>query len=364
MTRAVTRKSSDRIASLNRVRKKAGYDFLLLSDPTDIAYACGFISSSVVLLIGAKTRILFTDFRYQQSVEQFCRRSKEWGFVIVKRSVGEELAPYVPAGSHVGFQSDYMTVDTFSRMKKRLRRVRFSGCAEHIEPLFMVKRDDELAAMRNAARIGDRAFKMLLPHIVPGVTELDLVKRLESYCSELGSQKPSFDTIVLFGERSALPHGKPDPVRLKRGMFVLIDFGCTVEGFASDMTRTVVCGKASARQRELYRTVYAAQRRTREQARSGMTGSALDALARIPIMKAGYGDQFGHALGHGVGRRIHEAPRLSATVTARIPAGAVVTIEPGIYLPGFGGVRIEDMVVMRPEGATLLTHTSRELVEL
>ena len=364
MTRNVSRNAHDRITPLDRVRRRSGYDYLLLTDPTDIAYACGFFSSSVVLLLGAKTRLLFTDFRYQQAAEAYCSRSKEWNFVLVKKTVAEELVPYVPAGSHVGFQSNSMTVDVFSRMKKQLRRVRFSGCAEEIEPLFMVKREDELSAMKKAARIGDRALRLLLPHIVPGVTELELVRRLEGYCSELGSRKPSFDTIVLFGERSALPHGKPAAVRLKRGMFVLIDFGCTVDGFASDMTRTMVCGTASPKQREIYRTVGDAQRIARKKARSGMTCSAIDALARNPITEAGYGGRFGHALGHGVGRRIHEAPRLSSSVAARVPSGTVVTIEPGVYLPGFGGVRIEDMVVLRPDGAMLLTHSSRELVEL
>lgn len=353
-----------RLAGLKSFRKKASYTFLLLSDPVDIAYAGGFVSSNAMLLIGPRSNLLFTDFRYHSAATQFCARNSGWKFIPVQNSIVDELPLYVPAGSHVGFQSDRMTVDEFNRLKKCLRKVRFSGCAEEIERLFMVKQPAELAAMRKAARIGDTAFMKLLGDITPGVSELELARRLERYCTELGSQKPSFDTIVLFGERTALPHGRPGAKRLRPGMFVLVDFGCTVEGFASDMTRTVVFGKATKRQRMIYETVFSAQRNARECARAGMAANALDELARTPIDRAGYGEQFGHALGHGVGRRIHEAPRLSSKVTMKVPAGTVVTIEPGIYLPGFGGVRIEDMAVMRPGGIELLTHSPRELLEL
>lgn len=364
MPRSKAADSSNRINGLDRVRRKAGFDFLLLTDPIDIAYACGFISSSVVLLIGKGVRLLLTDFRYQQMAQSFCRENAGWQFILVNKSLGEELKRFIPAGSHIGYQSNRMTVDEFARLKKRLRRVRFSGCSEQIEPLFIVKQSSEISAMRKAARIGDRALKKLLPQIIPGVTEVDLVRRLEGYCSELGSQKPSFDTIVLFGKHSALPHGRPGSLRLKRGMFVLVDFGCTVDGFASDMTRTFVCGPATARQREVYQTVLAAQRNARRHTRAGMTAAAIDELARGPITKAGYGERFGHALGHGVGRRIHEAPRLSSQMKTSLPENTVVTIEPGIYLPELGGVRIEDMAVVHPEGISLLTHTPRELTEL
>ncbi len=364
MPRNKAPEGSSRIKALDRVRRKAGFDFLLLTDPIDIAYASGFISSSVAQLIGKGRHLLLTDFRYQQMAESFCRENAGWRFIPVRKSIGEELKPFIPAGSHVGYQSDRMTVDEFFRLKKRLRRVRFSGCSEQIEPLFIVKQSSEISAMRKAARIGDRALKKLLPQIIPGVTELDLVRLLEGYCSELGSQRPSFDTIVLFGKRSALPHGRPGSQRLKRGMFVLIDFGCTVDGFASDMTRTFVCGPATARQREVYQIVLSAQRNARKHAHAGMRAAAIDELARGPITKAGYGELFGHALGHGVGRRIHEAPRLSSLMKTTLPENSVVTIEPGIYLPELGGVRIEDMVVVHREGISLLTHTSRELTEL
>ena len=181
--------------------------------------------------------------------------------------------------------------------------------------------------MKKAASIGDAAFAQLLSDIRPGVTESHLVKRLESYCSELGSEKPSFDSIVLFGERSALPHGKPGSTKLKKGSLVLIDFGCTVGGYASDMTRTVVAGNATERQRQLYRIVQDAQQNAWENACAGMAASAIDALARRPINIAGYGDQFGHALGHGVGRRIHEFPRISSKTSLVIPENTVITIE-------------------------------------
>jgi Xaa-Pro aminopeptidase len=353
-----------RLAGLQEIRKRSPYNFLLLSDTVDIAYACGFVSSNAMLLIGPHKNLLFTDFRYFSEASQFCAHRTDLKFIPVQNSIVDVLPAHIPSGSCVGFQSNRLTVDEFARLKKNLRKVRFSPCGEQIEELFMVKRSDELTVMGRAARIGDRAFKKLLPDIVPGITECELARRLEVYCSDLGSEKPSFDTIALFGDRTALPHGKPGTRRLRQGMFVLVDFGCTVEGFASDMTRTVVCGKATGRQRAVYQTVLRAQQRARKCARAEMTANAIDALAREVIDCAGYEEQFGHALGHGVGRRIHESPRLSSKVTAKVPAGAVVTIEPGIYLPGFGGVRIEDMVVLQPDGIILLTHSPRELLEL
>ena len=364
IVRTLQNEALSRLALLKRFKRKEKLDFLLISDPVDIAYSSGFLSSNALLCIGPENNLLLTDFRYFTEAGAFCRNNTGWKFIPVQNSLFEELSKYIARGTRVGFQSDHLTVEEFGRLKKYLRKVTFTGCAEELARIFIVKRDAEVASMKRAARIGDAALRKLLPSIRPGVSEIDTARKLERYCSDLGSEKPSFDTIVLFGNRSALPHGKPGKTRLKRGMFVLIDFGCTVDGFASDMTRTFICGKASLRQRQIYRTVFDAQQHARKGARAGLKAGALDNLARGPITEAGFGEMFGHALGHGVGRRIHEAPRLSAAVAENIPAGAVVTIEPGIYLPEIGGVRIEDMVLMRPDGIDLLTNFPRELLEL
>ena len=353
-----------RIAALRQWCSRESLTSILITDPVDVAYIAGFTSSHAALLIHSRKNRLFTDFRYQTEAINFCRRYPEWNFKPVASSLTESAAAYIAPGDIVGFQSDRMTVDELKEFKKSARGARFVSCSMALNDLLQARLHGEISAMERAARVGDAAFKRILGDIHPGVTEQGLAHRLEGYCSDLGSEKPAFDTIVLFGNRTALPHGRPGERKLKRGEFVLIDFGCTVDGFASDMTRTVVVGKATRRQRAIYKIVQDAQQRARERAHAGMKACAIDALARTPITEAGYGEQFGHALGHGVGRRIHEAPRISAQVSLIVPPGAVITIEPGIYLSGFGGIRIEDMVVVRQNGVRLLTHSSRELIEI
>ncbi|MBN1578970.1 MAG: aminopeptidase P family protein [Chitinispirillaceae bacterium] len=356
--------TTTRMAALRQLRSRESFSSILITDTIDVAYISGFSSSYTALLVSRRKTRLFTDFRYQTEALRFCGRHPEWSYEPVLSSMMEAVAACIAPGDTVGYQSDRMTVDDFKKLKKTARGARFVGCGAAVNELLLARLPMEIEAMGRAARIGDAAFRRLLADINPGVTERGLVRRLEQYCSDLGSEKPSFDTIVLFGAHSAFPHGRPGQAGLKRGQFVLVDFGCTVDGFASDMTRTVVCGKASRKQRELYRIVQNAQQKACREARAAMTARAIDALARDPIKAAGYGERFGHALGHGVGRRIHEAPRISARVSLNVPSNAVITIEPGIYLPGFGGIRIEDMAVLQQNGVRLLTHSPRELLEL
>jgi Xaa-Pro aminopeptidase len=274
------------------------------------------------------------------------------------------LTKALPPGSTVGFQSDVVTVNELAQLKKELRRVRFVPITREVTDISCSKEPSEIAAMQAAAAVGDKALKRLLAHMRPGVTEREVAAKLDRFCADCGSEKPSFDTIVLFGARSSLPHGRPTDQRLKRGDFVLIDFGCTVSGFCSDMTRTFVCGEASARQRLIYDCVKKAHDDALAVARPGPSAAALDSVARAIIKKAGFANAFGHGLGHGVGRRIHERPRLSAASKDSLPEGCVITIEPGIYLPRFGGVRIEDMALLTGKGPRLLTSFPRELIEL
>lgn len=366
----VAGKNHKRVKTLSRVefvQKRLSLlpcSSILVSDPVDAAYISGFVSSNVALLIDNKKCLLFTDFRYRTEAIGFCARHPHWTLEFAEPSLFQKVASCLKKGDVVGFQADSMTVDEYKRLRKFSRGVRYSDCGGVIKELLQVKLPEEISLIRKAARTGDCAFEKLLSDIRPGVTEEALARQLESYCADAGSEKPSFDTIVLFGARCALPHGKPGRTKLVKGDFILVDFGCTVGGFASDMTRTVVCGKASSRQRFVYQTVFDAQRYAREHARAGMRCSAMDALARDRIVAAGFGENFGHALGHGVGRRIHEDPRISHRTSSIVPVDSVVTIEPGIYIPGFGGVRIEDTVVMKDDGVALLTRFPRELLEV
>ena len=355
---------SDRLSRLRLLRSQLSLNHILISDTVDVEYISGFSSSNAMLLVSQRKNRILTDFRYETDAKRFCDSHPEWVFVPVESSMAEVLARFITAGASLGFQSDKMTVDDFSRLKRHIRGVKRVSCARQVNELLLDKEPHEIQSMKKAAQIGDQALEKLLPDIRPGVTEAFLSARLETRCRELGSEKPSFETIVLFGARSALPHGRPGNTVLKEGAFILFDFGCTVDGFASDMTRTMVMGSASRKQRMIYSLVKNAQEAACKGARAGMRAKAIDALARDIIISAGHGNAFGHALGHGVGRRIHEPPRVSGRIPLKLPEDTVITIEPGIYLPGFGGVRIEDMVVLQQGGAQRMTHFPRELMEL
>jgi Xaa-Pro aminopeptidase len=344
------------------VEKKCGH--FLITDPIDAEYICGFHSSNVFLLISRASNILFTDFRYTEAARAFCAKHARWRFVLVKENGLAAIAPFCPAGGVVGIQSGALSVDRFDELKRTLKKIRFVKLGDTIDTLLIPKTASEIALSSRAADIGDKAFNRMLKRIKVGMTEKQAALMLEDDCRRRGSEKPSFDTIVLFGERSALPHGRPSERRLKKGDFILVDFGCTIDGFVSDMTRTVVMGEASPRQREIHSIVAKAQQAAREAVHEGVAARSIDSRARTVIEKAGYGAYFGHATGHGVGLRIHEKPRIGRETTASLPASAIITVEPGIYIPRFGGVRIEDMVVVRKTGGETLTSSPRNLIEV
>ncbi|MCX7726183.1 MAG: aminopeptidase P family protein [Chitinispirillaceae bacterium] len=357
--------SISRFNKLRRMLEKEELTYFLITDPIDVAYVTGFLSTYVALLIGKKSHWLLTDFRYALEAITFCKRHPEWKFIQVDNGLYNAIANIIKCKEcKIGFQSDRMSVEEFRKFKSCLREVSFKCYGREIKELLIPKEPFEIDTIKKAATIADKAFLKILDDIKPGITECVLVKKLEDYCRELGSERAAFETIILSGERSALPHGRPTNKKIKKGEFVLIDFGCTVDGFLSDMTRTVVVGKANSKQKEIYNIVYEAQKNARENARAKMKANEIDFFGREIIKCKGYGRAFGHALGHGVGRRIHESPRISREVKLEVPLNAVVTIEPGIYIPDFGGVRIEDLVVIEKNGVSLLSNSPRELIEL
>ena len=353
-----------RLTAARSICRKHRCTHLLVTAAGDIEYLSGFSASQAVLLIAPGRNVLFTDFRYQESARRFCSANRVWKFVPVKGYGFSFLAPFVSPGSAVAFQSDAVTVDELKKLKKAVPHARFAGVPREISALGIVKTKAEATAMKRAARIAEAAFAQFLRrHLRPGITEREAAVMLDCTCAALGSERCAFDTIVLFGERTSLPHGRPGNSRLKRGDLVLADFGCTVAGLCSDITRMAAWGGTpSQRQRELYAVVKRAQTASLRAARPGITATALDAAGRSIIRTAGYGHAFGHAIGHGVGRRVHELPRVSSKSKEVLQEGTVITLEPGIYLPGFGGVRIEDMVLLTRNGARLLTHSPEKLV--
>jgi Xaa-Pro aminopeptidase len=354
----------ERLDQAKKLLRQLQCSHLLISDPADITYLSGFTSSNAALLISKRRNLILTDFRYKSAVDSFCKDTSAWKYTILRERMYDALWEFIPEESIVGYQSDFLTVDNFNSLKRCLKKTKLISTGSSISSLCIKKTAAELNKMKTAASIGDRALEKLLESIKPGITEIELARKLEYHCSELGSTKPSFDTIVLFGARAALPHGHPQNIPLKKGDWILIDFGCTVDGFCSDITRTFVFGKASGQQRDIYSIVKNAQTAARNAARPGLTTRELDTIARDIIAAHGFGQYFGHALGHGVGLRIHEQPRVSNQTNDVLIEQSVVTIEPGIYIDGFGGVRIEDMVVLEKSGATELTHFKRDLIEL
>ncbi len=353
-----------RLSKIKKFVSSGRYTHIIVSDACDVEYLTGFRSSNAHCVVSRSGNLLCSDFRYREAALAFCRKHREWKFLEIKESDFSFLKKALGSHCDVGYQSNALTVDQFRLLRRACPGVRLVALPNSFGDVFVPKTAAEIECMRRAAVIGDKALCDMLRAARPGITEKELAAFCEDRCRKYGSERPSFDTIVLFGRRAALPHGIPSDAALRRGDWVLCDFGCTVGGFASDMTRTFVLGRASAIQRKVYGAVLKAQEAARLSVRAGRRACDIDKCARDMISAAGYGPLFGHATGHGVGLRIHEKPRISASDTSILQRDTVITVEPGIYHPRFGGVRIEDMVVVRKEGCEILTASPRVLTEV
>jgi Xaa-Pro aminopeptidase len=264
----------------------------------------------------------------------------------------------------VGYLDEFLTTRTLFTLKHLLTNVLWVPVRGLVESLMVVKDAEEIAKITIACGIVDTAFERILQIIKPGARESEIAAELEYQMKMLGSEKPSFDTIIASGPRSAMPHGIASQRKIRKGDFVTMDFGAIVEGYASDMTRTVVVGKATARQKRIYGLVKRAQAAGTRKARAGLAAKDLDKHVRTIIKRAGYGKQFGHGLGHGLGLLVHDQPRLSPLSDDTLATNMVVTIEPGIYIDGWGGVRIEDDIVIGRGRSKVLTKADKSLIEL
>lgn len=336
-----------------------GLTALVVQHPPNIRYLSGFTGSAGLLVVRPAGAVLVTDFRYAAQAPQ------EVGSVaqvdIEPVNVWDRARRVLGGAEGVGFEAHVATVRDAERLGEGRRLVPTNGLVEQLRTR---KSPGEVAAIVAAAALAQEALAEVLPGVRVGESELAVAARLEAALRVRGSEWHPFPTIVASGPRAALPHARSTGRTIGAGEWLLIDFGAQVDGYCSDLTRTVVMGKADARQRAVYEVVEAAQRRAREGVRAGMTGREADALARDLIAQRGYGEAFGHSLGHGLGLEVHEAPRLSPTAEAALPEGAVVTIEPGIYLPGWGGVRLEDDVLLAPDGPRCLSDGRTSLIEL
>jgi Xaa-Pro aminopeptidase len=309
--------------------------------------------------------VFITDFRYQTQV------AEELGdiarIVIEASSLWSGLWQQLATLNSVrvlGFETAHIQHRDFQRLVESGARWQWRPTVDLVETLRERKDADEILRIAEAAKVATRALEQTLPEVAPGMTELQVAGVLERALREQGSEGFPFPTIIASGPRSALPHARSSTRSIQSGDFLLMDFGAEVDGYCSDITRTVVVGKASDEHRAVYDVVKVANERAAGGVRAGMTGRDADAIARQYIERAGYGELFGHSLGHGIGLEVHESPRLARTAENALPENAVVTIEPGVYRPGWGGVRIEDDVVLGADGPQILTHFPRELLEL
>jgi Xaa-Pro aminopeptidase len=356
--------ASSRLEKVRAALAERNLDAILINKPENRAYLSGFTGSAGWLLISGSKACLITDFRY---VEQAAVQAPDFEVVKPDSTVGALLAQLCDQLQvrRLGIEGDFISVDDFRAYEEALGDRDLISMSGMVEQLRMIKDEQELAVMRRAAAIADEAFTHVLGYIKPGVKEWDVALELEFKMKRLGAEGLAFETIVASGVRSSLPHGHASDKLIASGDLVTMDFGALFHGYCSDMTRTVMVGEPSVKQREIYAIVLEAQKRGVAACKAGMTGKELDEVCRGYIREQGYAEAFGHGTGHGVGRFIHEGPKVSLKGEKdRLQAGMIVTIEPGIYLAGWGGVRIEDMLLVTESGSESFSKSPRELMIL
>jgi Xaa-Pro aminopeptidase len=364
LARVIDRRAARHAALVEKLGEQQ-VDALLLVSLPNIRYLTGFSGSSALVVATRAGILLLSDFRYETQAAEEAGEVADVRIEPTSLWTGIwESMPGLPGVEVIGFESAHIVHRDFQRLLSDGTRWQWRPQIGLVEDLREAKDEDEVALITEAGLIATRALERVLPEVHSGLTELQVAGILEKALRDEGSEEAPFPPIVASGPRAALPHARPSVRVIEPGDFLLLDFGAQCHGYCSDITRTVVVGKATVEQREVYDIVREANRIASSSVRAGMTGMAADTLARSYIERRGHGSAFGHSLGHGLGLEVHEAPRLARTAEAALKEGAVVTIEPGIYRAGWGGVRIEDDVHISATGPRMLTNFSRELLEV
>jgi Xaa-Pro aminopeptidase len=354
-----------RQAKVLRELRLRGQSALLITHLADIRYLCGFTGSSAVLMLARDAgAVFFTDGRYTEQAQVEVQGAAE---IVIEGNPLVRALAWARKNKlrRIGLDFTHLSVASFHEVRRTLaRRSRLVDCSGVIEGLRMIKDADEISRIRKAVNLGASLFPVALRSMRPGISESQVAAEMEYEARRRGGEGMSFDTIVAGGPRSALPHGRASREPLPQRGFVVVDFGVILTGYCSDMTRTVHLGKAEARERRMYDAVLRAQRTAIGKVRPGVAVSAVDAAARETLERAGYGKFFTHSTGHGVGLEIHEPPRIAGKQRQKLRAGMVITVEPGIYIPNEGGVRIEDMVLVTEGGCEILTPTTKKLITI
>lgn len=351
-----------RVEKLRKKMQEENLDSFLVTSPYNLRYLTNFTGTTGLAVITLDKAFFITDFRY---TEQAANQAQ--GFEIIKNvgPIFDEVADLVKKENlnALAFEETTVSFLEYSVLEEIINAelIPVSGM---IEELREVKDEEEIAIIEKACSIADMAYDHILKMIRPGMTEIEVANQVDFYMRSLGATSVSFDTIVASGLRSAMPHGVASDKVIEQGDLITLDFGCYYQGYVSDMTRTFAIGDPGEKLKEIYQIVLDAQLAVLEAAKPGLTGIQLDAVARDYITKYGYGEAFGHSTGHGIGLEIHEGPNVSSRAEKQFVPGNVITDEPGIYLPGIGGVRIEDDLLITKEGNRVLTHSPKELIIL
>jgi Xaa-Pro aminopeptidase len=338
-------------------------DALIITKPSNRRYLSGFTGSSGYLLLTEREDILVTDFRY---AEQAAAQAQKFRVVRQGLEHMQTLRELIDCYGlkKVGIEKEVTTLSSFEEYQKSIPGAVFVPVSDPVAAWRRIKSAEEIGLIRKAIEIADRTFLHLKGFVTAGQTEKEVALEIEFFMRRLGSERNAFEIIVASGGRSSLPHGTATDKVIARGELVTVDFGAVYSGYRSDITRTLVMGPPDERQKSIYELVLRAQKAAVESIKPGLKSSEVDMVARSIISEAGYGSNFGHGLGHGLGLDIHEGPRLSPLDETMLEPGMVVTVEPGLYLPGWGGVRIEDVVAVTPQGCEVLTRSPKNLDDM
>jgi Xaa-Pro aminopeptidase len=355
---------SDRAERLTAQFGEAGIDVLLVTDLVNVRYLTGYTGSNGIALVGPALRMFISDFRYLQQAAEEVESSFERRIAPAPHGLLDLVGDALPAGEQrLGFEADHMSVNQHAHLGEQLRdHIELVATGRLVETLRAVKEPDEITRIKAATALADAAFERVLREPIVGRTERELALRLENDMRRHGAERVSFETIVAAGAHGSFPHAQPRDVPIRGGDLVVIDWGAELDGYCSDCTRTVAAGDPGTEARDVYNLVLDAQLTGVHAVRAGRGGRDVDREARDVIESAGYGERFGHGLGHGVGLLVHERPTLSTRSEDELEPSNVLTVEPGLYLPDRFGVRIEDLVVVTDDGCDILTSVPKQLM--
>ena len=353
-----------RLQKLRSMISKRGIEALLILNPQNIRYLSNFSGSVALMLVTMKDSLLLVDFCYLEQARHEVKGGSD--IKLVESNFFDELRLTLDGLNlkRVGFESEHLTYDKYVNLYENLKDFKLMPTRGFVEILRSIKDKEEIEKISKAAHISDQVFKEVFGLIKPGIAEVEIATEIEYLMRKFGAEKASFETIVASGSNSAMPHARPTERKLKKGDLVKIDLGAVYKGYCSDMTRMIVLGQPDREKQKIYNLVLSAQEAALSEARSGISCGELDGIARKIIADEGYSDNFGHNLGHGVGLEAHEYPTLGPNCDDLLKNGMVFTVEPGIYFKDFGGVRIEDLVVLQDDGLEVLTKSPKELMVL